>query len=178
MAVADTHSTTLTNLEADPLVVADIRNQHGRLRIKTETVAIAAADDDTSTYRFFRVKSSDSIKSLQLVTSADVTSGTDFDLGLYTIDSGSAVDADLYADGISLATQVPAVPHVVATASYLECRFGDASTAVVGDINNQVWEDLGLTSDPGLQYDVVLTGNTVGSAAANVTLTMLYTAGD
>jgi hypothetical protein len=177
MAIVNTISTTLTNLQADPIVVGDVRHQHGRLRIKSETLAVAAADDDTSTYRFFRVGSGDSIKSIRCYCDA-IAGGSDYDCGLYTIDGGAVVDADLYADGVTLVTAVPAVPHVAATAAYLELRFADATTANINDVNNRVFEDLGLATDPHLEYDVVLTANTVGTGAGDITLQMIYTSGD
>lgn len=179
MAVVDTLSTTITNLNASPLVVSDVANSHGRLRIKTESVTMATADDNGSTYRLFRVRSSDSIKSLTIYCTA-ITGASDVDLGLYTINGGAAVDADLYADGITLATAAPSAqpPTTAATSQGIECRFGDSVTALVSDINNKVWQDLGLTSDPGLTYDMVLTANAAASTDGTATLVMVYTAGD
>ncbi len=178
MAVVDLYSATLTDLQASPPVVNSVLHNHGRLRIKTDSVTTASGDTDASTFRFFRVRSSDSIKSLQ-VRSDGIANGTDYDCGLYTINAGSVLTngVDVYADGFDLGTLVPTVPHVLASASYLELRFGDATTSIMSDINNQVWQDLGLTVDPFLEYDVVLTGNTVG-AGGIIQLTMLYTSGD
>ncbi len=176
MAVVDTHSAELQNIEADPVVANSVLHTHGRLRIKSATVAIAAGDDDGTTLRFFRVKSSDSIKSLQLMHDT-VTGSSDWDCGLYTIDSGAVVDSNLYAEAFTIAVAVPEIPHALVSSPYLELRFGVAASNI-NEINNQVFEDLGLSTDPQLEYDVVLLSTTVGSAAGDVTLTMLYTAGD
>jgi len=178
MAVVDTLSTELTNLDADPRVLAEPQHWHGRLRVKTATLAVAAADDDASIYRFVRVKSSDSLKSIQIMCDT-ITGATDYDCGLYTITSGgAAVDADLYGDGLNFEVETPAVPHVLATAPYIEARFGDATTSNINDINNRIWEDLGLASNPGLEYDLCLTANTVGSGAGDLNMTLIYTSGD
>jgi hypothetical protein len=88
------------------------------------------------------------------------------------------VDADLYADGITLATAAPVQTPTADGGDGIECRFGDAATALITDVNNKVWEDLGLSADPGLVYDVCLTGNTVGTAAGDIAIKMEYTAGD
>ncbi len=176
MAVADTHSAELQNVEASPPVANDVRHSHGRLRIKSATVAIAAADDDGTTLRFFRVKSSDSIKSLQLMHDT-VTGSSDWDCGLYTINSGAVVDSNLYAEAFTIAVAVPEIPHALVSSPYQELRYGVAASNI-NEINNMVWEDLGLSADPQLEYDVVLLSTTVGSAAGDVSLTMLYTAGD
>ncbi len=180
MAVANTKSTELQNIEASPVVANDVRHTHGRLRIKSATVAVLAADDDTSVYRFFRVKSTDSIKSLRL-SHDSITSGSDYDCGLHqtAANGGAVLDADLYADGFTVAVACPSVPHVVATAPYLELRFGDATTSNINDINNQVFDDAGLTQATAAdEYDLTFTANTVGSAAGDLTLVMYYTAGD
>lgn len=180
MAVVNTMSTTETNLRADPIVVANVRHQHGRLRVKSETVAVAAADDDNSIYQFFRVGSGDSIKSIKLYNDL-ITGGVDYDLGLYPTDGtvlADAVDADLYCDDVDMAIIHPAIPPVSANNDGLELRFGDSTTSAIQDINNRVWEDLGLAADPFLEYVLTLTANTVGSAAGDITLVMLYTSGD
>jgi hypothetical protein len=178
MAVVDVHSTELQNTEASPIIANDIRNIHGRLRIKSAQVTVANADTNLSTYRMFRVRSGDSIKSLQLRNNANFTGATGWDCGLYTINGGAEVDLDLYGDAQILAVAVPAVPHLLADSPYLECRFGDATTSVLTDINNRVFEDLGLTTDPQIEYDVVMTGSVIGTVGGVISLTMLYTAGD
>ena len=176
MAIVDLSSAELTNADATPIVANDVRNIHGRLRIKSATIESAVGDTDASIYRFFRVKSGDSIKSIKCYHD-DIANGTDWDLGLYTVGGGAVVDADLYTDGLTLATAVPAIPHLLADAPYNELRFGVAATAAITDINNLVWEDLGLTSDSQLEYDVAFTANTVGDGGS-ITLVMEYTAGD
>jgi hypothetical protein len=177
MAVVNTISTELTNLAADPIVVNDIHDNGGRVRVKSATVAVASGDDDGSTFRFFRVRSGHKIISLQCRCDL-ITAMTNVDCGLYTINGGALVDVDLYSDGNTLAVATPAIPHINATAPFLELRWGDITTSTIQDVNNKVWEDLGLSEDPGLEYDIVLTAVTVGSANGDIALTMLYTAGD
>ena len=178
MAVVNTKSTIITNLDASPPEMADARHAGSRNRVKSASVAVAAGDDDGSTYRFVRVRSSDSLKSIKCINTA-ITGGNDYDCGLYRTaeDGGAVVDADLYADGFALALAAPAVPPTADGGSPIELRFGDASTAVPGDVNNRVWEDLGLTEDPGLDYDLVLTANTVGTGAGTIALVVEYTDG-
>ncbi len=178
MAVVNTNSTELDNVEATPIVPNSIRNIGGRVRVKTASVTVANGDTNASTFRFFRVRSSDSIKSIKVRSSADFSSGTDWDVGLYTINGGAVVDSDLYCDGATLATAAPAVPHAVAVSQYQEMRFADATTAIMSDINNQVFEDLGLTADPGLEYDLVFLANTIGTVGGILAVEMWYTAGD
>lgn len=176
MAVVDLKSLTLTDLEAEPQVVNSVLHNHGRLRVKSDFLTSASGDDDLSLYRFFRVRSSDSIKSLQFRSEA-IGSASGWDCGLYTIDGGAEVDLDLYADGFDPSTIVPVVPHIVAEGPYLELRFGDSATSILSDINNAVWQDLGLSTDPFLEYDVVVKAVTAGSGGI-ISLMMFYTSGD
>ncbi len=178
MGIVDLKSLTLTDLEASPSVPNSVLHNHGRLRVKSDWLESDSGDSDTSTFRFFRVRSSDSIKSLRVYNNG-ISSGTDYDCGLYTINGGSVLTngVDLYADGFTLATLIPSVPHITATSAYQELRFGDATTSIMSDINNAVWQDLGLSTDPFLEYDMVLTGNTVGGGGL-ICLMMFYTSGD
>jgi hypothetical protein len=178
MAIVDVSSTELANIEADPPVMNDVRHIHGRLRWKAAFVTVADGDTNASIFRFFRVRSGDSIKSLQVRTSQAFTSGTGWDCGLYTINGGAEVDADLYCDGATLAVAAPTVPHVIAVSPCTEMRFGDATTSILSDINNAVFEDLGLSADPQLEYDVIMQGVAIGTQGGILQLTMLYTAGD
>ena len=182
MAVVDLLSAEITNLDASPTVVNGAINWHGRLRIKSAIVVMASGDTDASVYRFVRVKSTDSLKSIKLFHDS-ITGASDIDCGLYTIDSGAVVNlgtsaVDLYADGFTMAVLLPAIPHVLAETPYLELRFGDSTTSAINDINNRVWEDLGATVDTGLSYDLCLTGNTVGSTGGTMAMLVEYTAGD
>lgn len=162
MAVVNTKSTELTNRDAGTR--NDVHDIGGRLKIKSATIASAAGDDDGSTYRFFRVGSGHSIKSLKIYHDA-ISSATDIDVGLYDINGGAVVDGNVYDDADNLTS---------ASTGGTEIRFDDAD---ITGINNKVWEDLGLTADSQKEYDVVVTGNTVG-AGGDITLVMLYTAGD
>ena len=178
MAVVNTLSATLTGfLTNPPTRVVPGKGGGAREYTVSESVAIAAADDDTSTFRVCRVHSSWILKSIKAFCTA-VTGGTDYDVGLYDIDGGAVVDADLYADGVSFATAAPAVPPTAAANDGIELRFGDAATAIPGDVNSRVWEDIGgLTADPNKFYDLVLTANTVGTGAGTVALVVRYNAG-
>jgi hypothetical protein len=182
MAIANTLSQLITDLDASPQVRQEVFHMGGRERLVAGTVVIAAADDDGSVYRFVRVHSSWSLKSIRCINTA-VLAGTDYDCGLYQTAAagGAVIDADCYADGFSLATAAPAVPPTADGGSGIELRFGDAATSSPNLVNNRVWNDAGTaayTADPGLYFDLCLTGNTVGTAAGTVTLIVEYTAGD
>jgi hypothetical protein len=123
------------------------------------TEEIATVDDNGSVYRFFTIPSNAKIKYIRVYNDA-ITSGTDYDIGLYDVNAGAVIDKDLFADGLDLSTAVDA-------------RF--ALTAPnIDEIHKSIWEyaALSLTEDPQKSYDVALTANTVGSAAGTVTIEM------
>ncbi len=127
---------------------------------KRVTFEVAAADDDLSVYRVCRVPSNAVIKSIAVWNDA-ITSGTDYDIGLYDINSGAVVDKDLFTDGSTMATARDNVEQLTAPA--------------IEEIHKPIWEyaALSLTKDPKKEYDLAVTANTVGTAAGTITLDIL-----
>ncbi len=129
-----------------------------RALITVQSFEIAAADDDGSVYRIGRIASNALLLDCKIACSA-ITGGTDFDLGLYHINKGDVVDADLFMSGQSFA---------------VASRVIDGLSAVdVKDANKRIWELLGLPKDPMIQYDLAITANTVGSADGEVSIKLL-----
>lgn len=163
MAVVNTKSTFITNADATPQVPTRASIGAGKLMCAVGTVEIAAADDDTSVYRFVRVPSNAVITSIKVFCDA-ITSGTSFDCGLYRTanDGGAVVDADAYASAVSLASAIT---------TGTEIRF---EAADIANVEKRVWEDAAATADTKYDYDICLTANTVGSAAGTVSLQVVY----
>lgn len=159
MAVVNTKSTIVTNLDSTPAKQNALNVAGARLREQVATVELAAADDDGSVYRFFRVRSSDRASSIEVFNDA-ITSGTSFDLGVYrtAADGGAVVDADLWGSAISMAS---------ARVAPLDVTF---EAADIANIEKSIWQLLGLSADPQIEYDIALTANTVGSAAGTIAL--------
>ena len=156
----------LTSVEAGNLIPAG--SWHGRLRNKSGVVTVANGDSNGSVYRFFRMRSTDRIQSIQVTNSTDFTAGTGWDVGLYTINGGAAVDADLYVDGRTLATQ-----------GRFDYRNGPLGVpAIAATTNTMIWEDLGETSDTRLEYDFCMTGVVIGTVGGTLWCQVQYTSGD
>lgn len=169
MAVVNTKTNLVTNLDATPAVVNSVLLLGGILREQVGTVEIAAADEDTSVYRLGRVHSSWRVSQLSVFNDA-ITSGATFDLGLYATaaDGGAVVDANAFADNISLTS---------ASLTGTEVLFEGGSVVGVEDIEQQVWQVAALSADPNCYYDICLTGDSVGSGAGTVSLRTRYVAG-
>lgn len=168
MAVVNTLSTVITGADSQPRVLTNAHLSRGQVFEAVGTVEVAAADSDTSTFRFARLRSSDRVSSIHVWSDA-ITAGTSFDIGLYRIaaDGGAVVDADLFASAVDLSSAVAGT----------DVTF-EATATNISQIEKRLWELLGLSSDPGYDYDVVLTANTVGSAAGTISLRVRFCAGN
>ena len=164
MAIVDKAGSVnnLSSVDTSKLLIAQNVTNGGKIRIIRDTVEIAAGDDNGSKYRFARIPANAVIKEITIACDA-ITGGTDFDLGFYDVpdtNSGAVIDADALVDGQTLASA---------------SRTLDGTSNVnIADLHKKAWEIAGLSEDPNKQFDIVLTGNTVGTAAGTVTITVIY----
>lgn len=128
-----------------------------------KTVSIAAADDDTSTYMILpRIPSGYMLASLEYETTG-ITGGTVYDIGVYDSETGEAVSKDCYASNVDMSVAKTKVAP------------GDGLAALAGaNTQKPVYEVAGknLTNRKG-HYDLVLTGDTVGTGAGTITFRAL-----
>lgn len=165
MGVVDTQSTAITNANAtQPRVINPSYLAGGSLRMSIGYVEVAAADSDASTYRFVRLPSNAVIFRLEILNDA-IAGGTSYDAGLYKTAAagGAAVDADVFATAIDMS---------VARTLPQDAMF---EVLDIANVEKRLWELAGLTADPMCEYDVVLTANTVGSAAGTIAVRVVWT---
>jgi hypothetical protein len=167
MAVENKKSAAITNRDATPRVACAAHLVRGPVFVATGTVEVAAADDDASVFRLFRVRSSDKLLNIFIANDA-ITGMTDCDVGIYqTAERGGAVvTKDVFADGVTFASAL----------DYRDLLNND-DAADIAEVDKLVWERLGLTSDPQLEYDVCITANTIGSGAGTLAGKLFYTGG-
>lgn len=160
MAIVNTKgSINLDGLDQTPVVMPNGKTSKGGLMSSIDTLEIAAADDDTSTYRIARVPSN-AVLSEITIDHDSITGGTDFDLGFYDINEGALIDVDALINTVSLASAG---------------SVDGMGTIDIANKGKEVWELAGLSIDPVKLIDIVLTANTVGSAAGTVTAKVNYT---
>lgn len=166
MAVANTKSTIVTNADAAVQTLTQSALSQGKLYSGVATLEVAAADDDNSVYRFFRVHSSWRIHRIWLLCDA-ITGGTAYHVGLHQIASagGAAAAASAYASSVDISTAKVAAADVA-----FEARNIDT-------IGQQVWQDAGASADTDRWYDLTMTGATAGTAAGTISLGIEYTTG-
>jgi hypothetical protein len=167
MAVENRKSTIVANKDLSPAKANDNVLDGGRLKAFHATVEVAAADDDGSTYRLFRVHSSWLVSRIDIFNDA-ITGGVSYDVGLYqTQENGGAVkNATAYASAVDMSA---------ARVAPLDVTFEARN---IDQMERKVWQDAGDLADPNRFYDVVLRANTVGTAAGTISARLQAMMGD
>jgi hypothetical protein len=162
MADDSKKSTSITGLDSLPILRPNPGNAGGRLKYYFETVEVADDASIGSVYRFFRVGSWMIPASLMIF--CDAITAAAADIGLYGASGGAAVDADIFASAQSIAT---------ASKTGIECVFESASTDITNG-GKPIWQLLGLTQDPMLEYDVAATITTAATDPGTLSLRGLF----
>lgn len=161
MAVVNTKSTTITNLDAAQVTRAKSFANGAPLKEWIETVETANGDSIGSVYRFFRVPSWLRVSEL-ILDSDDVGTTTIADFGLYdtAANGGAVVDADFFASAVDIKAGALANTQIVHESGVID----------LPNYGKRLWEQLGLTSDPQKSYDVCATLTAAADAAGTITL--------
>tara|TARA_R110001583_G_C5419346_1_gene387672 strand:+ start:50 stop:598 length:549 start_codon:yes stop_codon:yes gene_type:complete len=171
----------ITALDTSPRTLLEAGSAQGKFRVFADTIAAATGDiDDNDILMLAEVPSNAKIHSIKLYND-DLDSGTALavDVGLYNGETkftdtdgsstayaaGGVIDRDAYATAITTLQGAVTVGTEVA----YEARNINA-------VNNFVWEDGGLTSDPGVPLRIAITVETAAgtAVAGDVTIVVTY----
>lgn len=170
MAVVNLKSTLITNATAQPVVPSSANIQNGNIRESQGVFTVTNGDSIGSTYRFHRIRSNDRVASVRIWCGAITSAAADF--GLYDksdVNSGAVVDADFFASAQSIASAV----------SGLDITFeAGAAGGLITNAEKRVWEALGLSADPGKEYDVTMTLTAAATATAAICLRTQFVTGE
>lgn len=163
MAVVAVKSGWMTSAESTPPLMTNPAIHKGNLKSSVGKVAVANGDSIGSTFRLCRIPSNARISNV-LLTCGAITSAA-ADIGLYktTRDGGAVVDADFFASAQSLAAALARTSVV-----------RESGVVTPANVEKMVWEQLGLTQDPGIEYDVVATLTAAATAAESMALEVQY----
>jgi hypothetical protein len=166
--MAIVNSNELLNLAGAALaipVASPAKINGSKVQYIAAKVAIAAGDDDTSTFRVARLPSNSVLKEIKIGCTA-ITGGTDFNLGVARSPStsglGAVIDDNALADALTFAT----------ASTFGLDGLKDVS---VDNFTKELWELAGLTADPDTTLDIVLTAITIGTAAGTVSFKIEFT---
>lgn len=180
MAQVAVKSAAVTNANAIPRTQNTIGIDGGRITRAVNGLCTLTAGDTqaatlaagASTYRFGRIRSSDYVDTMRLVTTADAGTTTVVDIGLYDLltstNGGAVVDQTYFASSFSLKDGAITRGAASAALSADQTFESGVTGGLITNAEKRVWECLGLTSDPGKEYDVAmtLTGACDGTATA------------
>lgn len=160
MAVVAVKSTPITNSDALPIVLNKANVDGARIRFKSGVVTAANGDSIGSTFRSFRIKSNDLVAAITL-DNASFGAACTADIGLYKTakDGGAVVDADFFASAVDMNVANRALDIT-----------RESGVITVANMEKRVWELLGLTTDPQIDYDVTFTLVAAAAAAGSACL--------
>lgn len=163
MAVVNTKSTSITNLDAGDLN-PDYKSR-GVLREAVDTLETANGDSIASVYRMVRVWSGWRVSDV-IIDTDDIGTTTIADIGLYrtAADGGAVVDADFFGSAVVLNAGALANTNVTQESGVVD----------IANKAKRLWEQLALTADPGLWYDVALTLTAASDAAGTITMRVRF----
>jgi len=178
--MATAYSTELTSYEATPQVMVSPASAGGKVRVWSDTIAAATTDiDDDDIIMMAEIPSNAKIKSIMLYNDDLDSNGSPAlvtDVGVYngnvkfndTDGSATAYAAEGVIDRDCYGTVSTVLQGAVTAGT--EFRYETLGIETVG---NFMWEDGGLTSDPGKMLRIALTIETVAATAAAGDITMV-----
>ena len=175
--MANSLSTIMTNILADPIELNRAVEDHGRGRVKVCRVATAAAQLVNHIFVLGRFKANDVITSIRWNNDLADAGMADVNIGGYVAGDWSAADQSAVDDN----ALADAVDMSGAAALFAEC-LGSGLTTTGDLVTKRLWEALAVAAEPaaGTEYDIGMTTVTAGGPAAtsNYTVIIEYLAGD
>jgi len=164
MGVVSTKATAISNRDSSPKVLNNSRISKGALQSFVGVVEAASDDSAGSKYFFGSIPSNARVSNI-LLSCDGAGTNTAMDIGLYksTLNGGAVVDADLFASAQALGTAL-----VKSSVLHESTVFG------IEDSEKPLWEALGLTADPLIDYDVVGTITTAADSADTIVIEGIY----
>lgn len=162
--MADQKSQIITDLDATPILVkTNPVELHGVVRAAFATVNLAAMANGEKA-RMTRIPSRARVTGVWL-QSDDLGTGGTVDVGLYrtVADGGAVVDADFFASAVDTDTAAVAKTDV----TY------ESGVVTIANRGKRIWEQLALSADPQVDYDLSVTRNTA-SGTGNVNVWVEY----
>lgn len=164
-AVVTVKSTVITNRDATPQVPSGRHLGGAPILHARGVAAIANGDSIASKYLICEIPSN-AVPIAVRVSCPDIGLTTAADVGLYktTRDGGAVVDADFFGSGVSLSGGALSKSDI----TY------ESGVMTVANCEKRIWEHLGLSADPQLNYDVVATLTGAADAAGSVLVEVDY----
>lgn len=168
MATVSVSSTQITNRDSSPRVRSNSRISRGPILCSMGVCATTAADDIGSKYKLCSVPSNARIAQVLLSCTSLGTAGA-ANIGIWrtTDDGGAVVDADFFGSAVVL-TSALSNSDITTEAN------GASSAHSKANMEKPLWEALGLSADPKIDYDVVAQLSAATVDAGAIALQVMY----
>lgn len=175
MATFNLKSTVITNRDATPKVLTDAYVSGGQVSESEGFSASGGAADGAGTfYRLCMVPSNARISSLALTADAFAT-GAAIDVGVFwptTIPTGAGLSSA--NAGLVINTQLFASALAVSNATAETNIINSSGNNTIAKQEKALWDAAGLSSDPGIDLDIVVRVQTALAASGSIGLKARY----
>jgi len=154
--MANVNSTWITNAVATPPVLTNASVSKGELKEAVGVATVSASQASGDTIRFVRVPSNARVSEV-LLSTGDATTAGAVNIGVWQTanNGGAVVDADLFASALALTGG----PFNNSDQTFESGEYTYAESAL------PLWSVLGLSADPGIEYDIVAQVSTTFNGA-------------
>ena len=171
MAVVNLLSTALSNIQSTtPQVLNQPAFTGAQDWNAISLITTGASDSNNSTYRYIALPSNAIILDIECMNAGN-TSGTSYEMGLFAY-GGGAVLTNCAAVLIPAGTTMASARSVWTSLYFPAVTSGSASAANIG---KRLWELAGLSSDPSVLYEAVVTAVTAGTAGGAMAFKFTWT---
>lgn len=164
MAVVTVKSARISGRDSTPPSKGGLTLGPRRLYDEAATVEVTNGDSIGSKYVLATVPSHASMRELVLLCDAITSATADFGIYQTTQNGGAVVDADVFGSAVSLASAITTGTNVLHESGVLD----------ISEIEQPLWQILGLTADPGIDYDIVATLTAAATASGTLTVRCSY----
>lgn len=154
--MANVNSTWITNAVAIPIVLTNASASVGTMKEAVGVATVSATQSSGDTIRFVRVPSNARVSEV-LLSTGDATTAGAVNIGVWQTanNGGAVVDADLFASALALTGG----PFNNSDQTFESGEYTHAESAL------PLWAVLGLSADPGIEYDIVAQVSTTFNGA-------------
>lgn len=168
MAVVTVKSARITGRDSTPPSKGGMTIGPRRLYDECATVEVTNGDSIASKFILATVPSHASMRELVIYCDAITSAAADFGVYRTTQDGGAVVDADAFGSAVSIATAITVGSNILHESGVLD----------ISEIEQPLWQILGLTSDPGIDYDIVATLTAAATASGTLTARVVFAQGN
>lgn len=170
MAVVATKSTQLTNRDATPRTINNPGVSAGALVQAVGGMELANGDSIASILRLVQIPSNACGEIVKLYCDAITSGAADFGIYRTIADGGAVVDVDFYASAQSIASAITTGTEIQHEADATDAGAGNG----LADLEKPLWQRLGLSADPCVDYDIAATLTAATTAAGTLGVRVLY----